>query len=43
MRARAENIEVISEVHGWVASLTKLAESIDCAAATTNQLAPDKS
>jgi IclR family mhp operon transcriptional activator len=43
MRARAENIEVISEVHGWVASLTKLAESIDCAAAMTNQLAPDKS
>lgn len=30
MRARAENIEVISEVHAWVTSLTRLAASIDC-------------
>ena len=30
MRARAENIEVMSEVHGWVASLQTLAAQIQC-------------
>jgi IclR family mhp operon transcriptional activator len=31
MRARAENIEVMSELHGWVASLKQLAARIHCA------------
>jgi len=31
MRARAENIEVMSELHGWVASLQALASRIHCA------------
>jgi len=30
MRARAENIEVMSELHGWVASLQALAARIHC-------------
>jgi IclR family mhp operon transcriptional activator len=30
MRARAENIEVMSELHGWVASLQALALGIKC-------------
>jgi len=30
MRARAENIEVMSELHGWVASLQQLAARIHC-------------
>jgi DNA-binding IclR family transcriptional regulator len=30
MRARAENIEVMSELHGWVASLQQLASRIQC-------------
>jgi IclR family mhp operon transcriptional activator len=30
MRARAENIEVMSELHGWVASLQALASRIRC-------------
>jgi DNA-binding IclR family transcriptional regulator len=30
MRARAENIEVMSELHGWVASLQELASRIQC-------------
>ena len=30
MRARAENIEVMSELHGWVASLQRLAGQIHC-------------
>jgi IclR family mhp operon transcriptional activator len=30
MRARAENIEVMSELHGWVASLQDLASRIQC-------------
>lgn len=30
MRARAENIEVMSELHGWVASLQQLAAAIHC-------------
>jgi IclR family mhp operon transcriptional activator len=30
MRARAENIEVMSELHGWVASLQALASRIQC-------------
>jgi DNA-binding IclR family transcriptional regulator len=30
MRARAENIEVMSELHGWVASLQRLAAQIHC-------------
>jgi IclR family mhp operon transcriptional activator len=30
MRARAENIEVMSELHGWVASLQALALRIEC-------------
>jgi hypothetical protein len=32
MRARAENIEVMSELHGWVASLQELASRIECGA-----------
>jgi hypothetical protein len=31
MRARAENIEVMSELHGWVESLQQLAARIHCA------------
>jgi hypothetical protein len=34
MRARAENIEVMSELHGWVASLQALASRIHCGEAT---------
>jgi len=30
MRARAENIEVMSELHSWVASLQQLAAAIQC-------------
>jgi hypothetical protein len=30
MRARSENIEVMSELHGWVASLQALAARIHC-------------
>ena len=32
MRARAENIEAMSELHGWVLSLRELAARIDCGA-----------
>jgi DNA-binding IclR family transcriptional regulator len=34
MRARAENIEVMSELHGWVTSLQELASRIQCAEST---------